>query len=156
MSVILIRGLRRLQEYDDTLTTNNIPYRYAYTPLSMALPLQLTKRSITIDLSSIKDSEAGKDGFKRRWHSRRRLLHIPASGTEPAETGVMTWHQFRSKMLTECRLESNMQPPSESTKFEGDGGFIEYKGADKLKDKKVLITGGEYVALLTWGHIGDG
>lgn len=39
-----------------------------------------------------------------------------------------------------------MQPPSESTKLEYDGGFIEYVGSGKLKDKKVLITGGEYVS----------
>jgi hypothetical protein len=38
-----------------------------------------------------------------------------------------------------------MAPPSEVTKLEGSQGFVEYTGADKLKDKKVLITGGEYV-----------
>lgn len=35
-----------------------------------------------------------------------------------------------------------MQPASESTPLEGDG-FIEYVGNNKLKDKSVLITGGE-------------
>lgn len=38
-----------------------------------------------------------------------------------------------------------MQPPSESTKFEEAGGFVEYVGTGKLKDKKVIVTGGEYV-----------
>lgn len=38
-----------------------------------------------------------------------------------------------------------MQPASESTKLEYDGDFVEYVGSGKLKDKKVLITGGEYV-----------
>lgn len=38
-----------------------------------------------------------------------------------------------------------MAPPSESTKLESSGGLIEYVGSGKLKDKKVLITGGEYV-----------
>lgn len=38
-----------------------------------------------------------------------------------------------------------MQPPSESTKLEYGEGFVEYVGSGKLKDKKVLITGGEYV-----------
>lgn len=36
-----------------------------------------------------------------------------------------------------------MQPPSESTRFEGENGFVEYIGTGKLQDKKVLITGGE-------------
>lgn len=38
-----------------------------------------------------------------------------------------------------------MKPTSESTKLEGKGGFVEYEGANKLKDMKALITGGEYV-----------
>lgn len=38
-----------------------------------------------------------------------------------------------------------MEPPSESTKLESSGETIEYVGSGKLKDKKVLITGGEYV-----------
>lgn len=37
-----------------------------------------------------------------------------------------------------------MVPPSESTKLEACGGFADYVGANKLKDKKVIITGGEY------------
>lgn len=36
-----------------------------------------------------------------------------------------------------------MGPTSESTKLEGDGEFVEYKGADKLKGLKAFITGGE-------------
>lgn len=43
------------------------------------------------------------------------------------------------------RLESIMTNPSESTKLEGLGGFFEYVGSGKLKGKKALITGGEYV-----------
>jgi hypothetical protein len=43
------------------------------------------------------------------------------------------------------RLEKAMIPPSESTKLESAGEFIEYVGSGKLKDKKVLITGGEWV-----------
>lgn len=39
--------------------------------------------------------------------------------------------------------EKDMAPTSESTKLEGDGGFVEYKGAGKLKGKKALITGGD-------------
>lgn len=41
-----------------------------------------------------------------------------------------------------------MVPPSEPTKLESEGEFIEYVGSGKLKDKKVLITGGEYVVSL--------
>jgi hypothetical protein len=44
-------------------------------------------------------------------------------------------------------LESRMAPPSESTKLESSGGMVEYVGSGKLKDKKVLITGGEYVLM---------
>ncbi|OQD87085.1 hypothetical protein PENANT_c006G09299 [Penicillium antarcticum] len=33
---------------------------------------------------------------------------------------------------------------SESTKLEGSGGFTEYSGSGKLKNKKALITSGEY------------
>ncbi|OXV05493.1 hypothetical protein Egran_06739 [Elaphomyces granulatus] len=40
-------------------------------------------------------------------------------------------------------LEKNMIPPSESTNLESTGQFIEYVGSGKLKDKKVLITGGD-------------
>lgn len=36
-----------------------------------------------------------------------------------------------------------MDPTSESTKLEGDGRFVEYKGVGKLTGRKVLITGGE-------------
>jgi hypothetical protein len=38
-----------------------------------------------------------------------------------------------------------MAPSSEVTKLDGSDGPTEYIGANKLKDKKVLITGGEYV-----------
>jgi len=38
-----------------------------------------------------------------------------------------------------------MAPSSEVSKLEGKDGLYEYVGANKLKDKKVLITGGEYV-----------
>jgi NAD(P)-dependent dehydrogenase (short-subunit alcohol dehydrogenase family) len=37
-----------------------------------------------------------------------------------------------------------MQPKSESTRLEGPDGLVEYKGAEKLKNKKAIITGGEY------------
>lgn len=47
-----------------------------------------------------------------------------------------------------CSLEKNMQPPSESTKFEEADQFVEYVGTGKLRDKKVIITGGEYVSRL--------
>ncbi|KAJ9262057.1 hypothetical protein DTO195F2_3759 [Paecilomyces variotii] len=40
-------------------------------------------------------------------------------------------------------LEKNMMPPSEPTKLEDCGDFVEYVGSGKLKDKKVLITGGD-------------
>lgn len=46
------------------------------------------------------------------------------------------------------RLEKHMNPPSEATKLESKGRFVEYVGSGKLKDKKVLITGGEYVHYL--------
>lgn len=36
-----------------------------------------------------------------------------------------------------------MQPKSESTRLEGPDGLVEYKGSDKLKHMKALITGGE-------------
>ena len=38
-----------------------------------------------------------------------------------------------------------MTKPSESTKLEGLNEFFEYAGSGKLKGKKALITGGEYV-----------
>lgn len=44
------------------------------------------------------------------------------------------------------RLESEMAPPSESTHLESSTGFVEYVGSGKLKDKKALITGGEFVS----------
>lgn len=37
-----------------------------------------------------------------------------------------------------------MAPSSEATKLESSGAFVEYVGSGKLKDKKVIITGGEY------------
>ncbi|KAF4266608.1 hypothetical protein CNMCM8057_000176 [Aspergillus fumigatus] len=40
-------------------------------------------------------------------------------------------------------LEKHMVPPSEATKLESKGHFVEYVGSGKLKDKKVLITGGD-------------
>ncbi|KAF3480373.1 general stress protein 39 [Arthroderma uncinatum] len=40
-------------------------------------------------------------------------------------------------------LEKHMAPTSESTKLESSGGFVEYVGCNKLKDKKVIITGGD-------------
>jgi len=39
-----------------------------------------------------------------------------------------------------------MSSSSESTKLEHEGAFIEYPGSNKLKDKKVLVTGGEYAS----------
>lgn len=39
-----------------------------------------------------------------------------------------------------------MAPPSEATKLESCGDFVEYSGSGRLKNKKVLITGGEYVS----------
>lgn len=44
------------------------------------------------------------------------------------------------------RLESKMASSSESTKLEHEGAFIEYPGSNKLIDKKVLVTGGEYAS----------
>lgn len=41
--------------------------------------------------------------------------------------------------------EKELHPSSESTKLEGSQGFVEYSGSGKLKGKKALITGGEYV-----------
>lgn len=38
-----------------------------------------------------------------------------------------------------------MAVPSEPIKLEGEGEFVEYTGCGKLKGKKALITGGEYV-----------
>lgn len=35
--------------------------------------------------------------------------------------------------------------PSEPTKLEGPNEFVEYAGSGRLKGKKALITGGEYV-----------
>ncbi|KAK2805094.1 hypothetical protein FQN50_006339 [Emmonsiellopsis sp. PD_5] len=40
-------------------------------------------------------------------------------------------------------LEKEMKPQSESTKLESEGRFVEYTGSNKLKDKNVLITGGD-------------
>ncbi|KAJ5235478.1 uncharacterized protein N7469_004646 [Penicillium citrinum] len=40
-------------------------------------------------------------------------------------------------------LESKMASSSESTKLEHEGAFVEYPGSNKLKDKKVLVTGGD-------------
>ncbi|KAL4890860.1 hypothetical protein BDV59DRAFT_204103 [Aspergillus ambiguus] len=40
-------------------------------------------------------------------------------------------------------LEKHMAPSSEATKLESSGTFVEYVGSGKLKDKKVLITGGD-------------
>ncbi|KAJ5591907.1 uncharacterized protein N7459_002276 [Penicillium hispanicum] len=40
-------------------------------------------------------------------------------------------------------LETKMAPPSESTRLESAEGLVEYVGANKLKNKKVLITGGD-------------
>lgn len=40
-------------------------------------------------------------------------------------------------------LEQDMKPKSEPVKLEAEDGFIEYKGNNKLKDKKAIITGGE-------------
>lgn len=45
-----------------------------------------------------------------------------------------------------ARLEGEMAPPSESSRLESSTGFVEYVGSNKLKDKKVLITGGESVS----------
>jgi len=36
-----------------------------------------------------------------------------------------------------------MGPTSESTKLEGDGTFVEYKGSGKLEGRKAFITGGD-------------
>lgn len=38
-----------------------------------------------------------------------------------------------------------MCPPSESTKLEAEGSFTEFTGRGRLKGKKVIVTGGEYV-----------
>ncbi|KAI9885349.1 MAG: hypothetical protein M1823_002858 [Watsoniomyces obsoletus] len=39
--------------------------------------------------------------------------------------------------------EIDMNPTSEATKLEGEGSFVEYKGVGKLRNKKVIITGGD-------------
>lgn len=46
--------------------------------------------------------------------------------------------------LYQLSLESKLAFPSESSKLEGEGDFVEYVGSGKLKGKKVLVTGGEY------------
>lgn len=42
-----------------------------------------------------------------------------------------------------------MSPASESKMLEGEGSFIDFVGSGRLKDKKVIVTGGEYV-LESW------
>ena len=50
-----------------------------------------------------------------------------------------------------------MVPKSESTRLEGPHGLVEYKGSDKLKHKKAIITGGECVRFLClWYSSGIG
>ncbi|KAJ5156145.1 hypothetical protein N7492_008948 [Penicillium capsulatum] len=44
---------------------------------------------------------------------------------------------------TQPGLESEMISASEPSKLEGGGGFVEYAGSGKLKDKKVIVTGGD-------------
>jgi NAD(P)-dependent dehydrogenase (short-subunit alcohol dehydrogenase family) len=51
------------------------------------------------------------------------------------------------RLTTKSRSEKAMKPTSESTALEGSDGFVEYVGSGKLKGKKILITGGEYVFL---------
>ncbi|KAJ6033470.1 hypothetical protein N7444_011241 [Penicillium canescens] len=41
------------------------------------------------------------------------------------------------------KAAQSQEKPGEVTRLEGSQGFVEYTGADKLKDKKVLITGGD-------------
>lgn len=48
-----------------------------------------------------------------------------------------------------CSLESKMASSSEFTKMEYEGSFIEYASSNKLEDNKVLVTGGEYVLILS-------
>lgn len=48
--------------------------------------------------------------------------------------------------LDQLSLESTLAFPSESSKLEGEGGFVKYVSSVKLKGKQVLITGGEYVS----------
>jgi hypothetical protein len=47
----------------------------------------------------------------------------------------------RVKRLTGS--EQEMRPKSESTRLEGPNGLEEYRGSEKLKNKKAIITGGE-------------
>ncbi|KAJ5891267.1 uncharacterized protein N7473_007495 [Penicillium subrubescens] len=54
---------------------------------------------------------------------------------------------FKASPLAQSQLkpglESKLAFPSESSKLEGEGDFVEYVGSGKLKGKKVLITGGD-------------
>ena len=54
-------------------------------------------------------------------------------------------HEYRHAVTESVNLskEGDMNPTSESTKLEGVGGFREYIGVGKLKNKKAIITGGE-------------
>ncbi len=52
---------------------------------------------------------------------------------------------FDELTRVDCSTEKDMNPTSEATKLEGPTRFLEYSGVGKLRRKKVIITGGEYV-----------
>ena len=75
--------------------------------------------------------------------------HTPQSQEKPGSVTMLHILYLKQEdtglIETPARLEKEMAPPSEATKLESGQGFIDYIGSGKLKDKKVIITGGEYV-----------
>jgi hypothetical protein len=113
------------------------------------VPTQPSDAKARTKLSLVFSNLAVTSKWRLRWARKvlfNRLRHPKVSrnrGQCFVPTGV-TLNDSGTKDMT-IRLEKHMVPPSEATKLESKGHFVEYVGSGKLKDKKVLITGGEYV-----------
>ena len=69
----------------------------------------------------------------------------PQAQNLPGYAAVDIIRVNHTAVLTEARLEKDMNPSSETTALEGKTRHHEYLAAGKLKGNKAFITGGESV-----------
>lgn len=86
----------------------------------------------------------GEDGGATG-QGREVLARAGEAETAAARVGSPAPGEAEPRLTGAGRTERELKPTSESTALESGEGAVEYMPAGKLKGKKALITGGEYV-----------
>ncbi|QVM07395.1 hypothetical protein D8B26_002095 [Coccidioides posadasii str. Silveira] len=104
----------------------------------------MLRRSVLNKTNHLSDAFAfHKQSHRGTGVSKRIFLQSTRMASSGAGTGGSFQPIRQGQAQQQPGYEKHMTPTSEATKLESEGRFVEYVGSNKLKDKKVLITGGD-------------